>query len=161
MKNSWDKSFSLLGHVGRQKWNTPALDIYYSDENTSHVWSDANYLPATPKHLVFPLVKRPFNGRFYPGPRDPRAFLKHIFNPGSSRFDCNRLCRLNTWNYLLSEVKPEEDRLPDVPCAALLDYFPFVQHVRGPGDSFCREELVFRGEVQDTFERSAHDIPVC
>ena len=48
-----------------------------------------------------------------------------------------------------------------VNCSALVSCFPFVQHVRGPGGTFCREELVVQGRITKSFTRTAQGIPVC
>ena len=54
-----------------------------------------------------------------------------------------------------------DNRHNKVPCSTLLELFPFVQHIRGPGGAFCKEQKIFKGKIQETFVRTAQNIPVC
>ena len=118
-----------------------------------------------PKSEVFPLVRRPFEGRLYPGPRDVRSFLtrskdftKEIKdNKGKRRvFDADASCFLGAYKYLDSRDKPKDDVVRKN-CYMLTSAFPFVKFVRGPGSSYCKEDLMLNG----SFVRSAENIPVC
>ena len=153
------KAFSQLGQKQWHTWwRTPYLDIYFYNEDDTHI-----LLEHGEKHKktdTFPLLNRPFGNRMRPCPRDPRAFLKSTYLR-YGQFNMEAMCYTHYYDYMQTKEKPKEDMNMLVPCASLLNYFPFVQHSRGPGSAYCKEELVFKGEVLSTFVRSARNISVC
>merc|ERR1719239_335945 len=95
------------------------------------------------KDTIYPLVKRPFAGRMLLGPRDPRKAIDEeygvwVLDRCADPYFANR-----------------------VPCSRLMHKFNLVQHVRGPGGGWCKEELVSQGKIISTFTRSSYNIPVC
>ena len=102
-----------------------------------------------------PLTSRPLGTKKYPAPHDPLDWLNRNYGSGWTRS-----CSTGGFDYVAEKRKPDEI-IGRVKCAALLKWFPFVRHIRGPGDAYCKEELMFKGRVISSFVRSAKDIPVC
>ena len=130
------------------------MDISYFQQNSTHVFGQG--FPATPKSHVFPLSKRPFQGKLVQAPRDPRRVLSSILEGSSTGdFQAERVCRG-------AKVNQEKvASVPSVPCSGLIHKFPFVRHMRSGGGSYCKEELVYRGKVLSVFYRCSMNIPVC
>ena len=57
----------------------PMLDIFWIDNNETHVWVNTEDMTHK-KSTVYPLTLRPFNGRMFPSPRDPRKALEEIYS---------------------------------------------------------------------------------
>ena len=55
------------------------LDIFWIDNNKTHVWVNTEHMTHK-KSTVYPLTLRPFNGRMFPSPRDPRKALEEIYS---------------------------------------------------------------------------------
>ena len=104
---------------------------------------------------ILPITLRPFGKKNYPSPHDPLHWLNTDYGK-----DWQKNCSTATWDYLNEGYTPKHMRVT-VKCASLLKLFPFVRHIRGPADSYCKEELVFQGKVLNTFVRSAKGIPTC
>ena len=63
-----------LGNRSRRGLHIPHLDVFWMDENATHVWSIPERLLFN-KSTIYPLTDRPFAGRMIPGPRDVRKAL--------------------------------------------------------------------------------------
>ena len=163
IKVFYKKGYNAKPHV----WKYPFVDVYFYTHDEI-VLNTTDFLPAL-KSDVFPLVLRPFEGRLYPGPRDPRAFLTrfpyfsrktNIFGETQRVFTADINCFSGIANHRKEVIKSGSEIFYDK-CSKLTKYFPFVKMIRGPGSAFCQEELVFRGATLNTFTRSAENIPVC
>jgi len=137
-----------LHGVPRKNYKWPFLDIFWMDINETHVWAPTQDMYHRRK-TIFPLTTRPFFGRDYPSPRDPREALNEMYGNGkigglSPMLD---ICGNRGWR--------------KVNCSTFFGEAPFVQHVRGPGGAYCKEELVQNNRIVDTFIRSAQGIPIC
>ena len=70
--------YHRAGWKTSSQWTYPQLDIFWLDENSTHVMVHTEGL-SHPKTTVYPLVHRPFHGRLVPAPRDPRRALEQIY----------------------------------------------------------------------------------
>ena len=148
-----DKLYSINNIRNNQRWGSPFVDIFWYDVNGTKV-SARSYSTMTWKQIL-PLSFRPLGKRTVPAPYDPVDYLNRMY--GSNwRKDCSS----GAYDYLHERVKPKEFRVT-IKCAALLNTFPFVRHIQGPADLYCKEELVFKERVLSTYVRSAKNIPVC
>jgi len=151
----WDKVYFTKSTFKNGKpWGYPFVDIFWFYDNGTHI-SSKTY-PTIAKKRILPLTTRPFGKKKYPSPRDPVDYLNNIY--GTT--DWNRECVSGGWDYAHEKYKPTSHK-GTIKCAKLLKSFPFVRHIRGPGDSYCKEEQVMGGKVLSSFVRSAKDIPVC
>ena len=139
------------------------MDIFYFQKNTTHLYGKGYH----PKLLsdVFPLTSRPFQGRLVPGPHNPRRVLAtslavDFAHGPTGNFEAEYQCRGPDYNYV-KETGIPKNVVPEVPCSQLFHLHPFVRHIRGEGGAYCKEELVFRGEVLSVFYRSSEGIPAC
>ena len=132
------------------------MDVLYYDENSTHIYG--RHLKTIEKSYIFPLEKRPFNGRLFPGPKDPRAYLKYMHPGAGASIDFQ--CIVGPWDYLNEKAKPPEETV-QVDCSSLVNYFPFVSMTREAGGRTCKEDLVIKGEVVSSYIRSAKYIPQC
>ena len=131
-----------LRGIPASRYHMKQLDLFWMEMNATHVWSDTQDIYHN-RSTIYPLVKRPFHGRLMWGPRDPRKAIDEEY--GAWVID---ECTDGWFKYKM-------------PCYALRDIYPFVQHIRGPGGAFCKEELIVKGKVVSTFRRSAENITVC
>ena len=153
------QTFGLPG-LPQSPWTTPNVDFYYWLENNTHVYGVEEGAPLPIKKTdLYPFLKRPFEGKLYPGPRDVRAVIKLQYH-GRGNFSSDKTCDSSHYDYMNSKGKPREDHF-SMPCSAFLDYFPFVEHARGPGGGYCKETKYFKGKIVGTYYRTSYRIPVC
>ena len=148
-----DKLYADTNIDNRKPWGAPFVDIFWYTDNGSHV--SASQTPTMSWEEILPLTFRPLGKKNYPAPHDARNLLNTMYGK-----DWTRNCVSAGWDHLHARPKPKNMTIT-VECAALLKVYPFVRHIRGPGDAYCKEELMFQGRVVSTFVRSAKDIPVC
>lgn len=148
------KFYDISGHaIESISWKSPFLDISFYSENSTHLW-DITLPTQAPynKSDIFPLTPRPLLGHLYPGPRDPLRILQANYNLDD--------CSTGEYNHT-AESRKSQAKVASTPCSSLLDFVPFVQHVRGPGGAWCEEVLTYRGQIVNTFARNSTNIPVC
>ena len=148
----WDKIYAKTGIKPKKPWSYPFLDIFWYTNNGTHV--DASQNPEMAWSKILPLTLRPLGTKKYPAPHEPLDWLNRNYGT-----DWMRNCATG-YDYVAEKQRPKEKK-GEVKCAALLKWFPFVRHIRGSGDAYCKEELMFKGRVISSFVRSAKDIPVC
>ena len=164
--NKSTKSFLASGNdiYIKYGWTTPSLDVFFYDENATHVQKLQGHKSkpgeGVRKDVVFPLVKRPFNGRMFPAPRDPRKFLNALMQKHANYIDA--FCVVGPHDYYTESRKPHPyGQGNTVRCSKLLKYFPFVRHTKGAGGDICIEEKMFKGKVVSTFVRDGAFITQC
>ncbi|CAF3596505.1 unnamed protein product [Rotaria socialis] len=75
---NYDKIFfSWCPHAGRTPWRFPFIDIFYHDQNSTHVWllGQPSSCPVRVAD-IFPLVLRPLGSLWLYGPREPMAHFE-------------------------------------------------------------------------------------
>lgn len=144
-------------------WKTPFVDIFYFDQNDTHIFGQG--WRTLPKADVFPLTKRPFQGRMAPGPRDPHRVLMSCFHKANQTlspmggFVAEHQCKGNHRNIMKDFAINRPP--PLVECSQMLRVFPFVRHSRGEGGAYCKEELIFRGKVLNVHYRNSTGLAAC
>jgi len=146
LKHYSNRQYADTGNVSKRLFKWPFLDIFWMDENKTDIWSPHEEIYHK-RSNIFPLTTRPFHGRMFPSPRDPRAVLKELYGHGKDGLSAV-LDKCGWWNNKVN-------------CTSMLEMTPFVQHTRGPGGAFCKEQLVLNGTIMDTFTRTAQNIPIC
>jgi len=150
------KFYSMNGLNTRQKWKFPFIDVFTYHEDEEKIWGK-NFIHS--KVYIFPLAKRPFHRRKLPCPRDPRLFLQNSYRDIKKDFSVDA-CEVGSYDHRLEQDKQRED-LARVRCGALSGRMPVVRHRRVEQGPYCREDLILRGAVINTFVRSAKGISVC
>jgi hypothetical protein len=77
-ERNYDKVFfSWCPHTSPVSWRFPFIDIFYHDQNSTHVWllGQPSSCPVRLKD-VFPLVLRPLGPLWLYGPREPMAHFE-------------------------------------------------------------------------------------
>lgn len=118
--------------ISQVSWRYPYLDISFYRQNASHVWDrDVNnfYMFIYPKHWIFPLTSRPFQGRWLPAPRDVKNTLNLTYNLN--------MCQTGGYSH---QKETLNKKLYYLPCKELHGVVPFVERVEFVGG--CRETLV-------------------
>lgn len=111
-------SSALEGFIHRPfKW--PYMDIFFFQENTTHIWDEAS--PSGPycfpKSQIFPLNRRPFEDIWLNSPCDIRQVLSKNYKV--------ELCRSRQFSHSM-EMPMLTFNIRDVPCSRLANNFPFV-----------------------------------
>lgn len=118
---NYDKIFFSWGpRAGPKWWRFPFVDIFYHDQNSTHIW-----LLGTPKDCptkltdVFPLVLRPLGSLWLYSPREPMA-----------HFDSRRMTHIEDGcfasAYSHKEEKVIRSRGRSVHCSRLNSTYPYV-----------------------------------
>lgn len=119
-------------------WRFPFLDINFYCLNDTHVWDDDlnNYKDFVyAKDVVFPLTKRPFEGRWLPSPRDIKAML-------TPNYDLD-MCMTGPYNHRKEKI---ESKVKVIDCNELHSLFPFVRRQSGVNGG-CNETLRLQDNV--------------
>lgn len=121
--------------AGSYKWNFPFIDIFPSDENSTHFNRNFHhtFYNVSKKH-VYPLVLRPFGKFWLPAPKDGEAVEREI---GVS--DIYSECYLGDWNHR----KETSQDTNSVPCKQLENQFLFTKRFCKilDGPKVCMETL--------------------
>ena len=75
---NYDKVFfSWCPHAGKLPWRFPFIDIFYHDQNSTHVWllGKPSSCPVRLEN-VFPMVLRPLGSLWLNAPREPMAVFE-------------------------------------------------------------------------------------
>ena len=116
--------------------NWPYIDIFFFEENSTHIWDDNPSYSSTycfEKFDVFPLKFMQFENFISPVPFDTKAFLSTTYNID--------LCVTSTFSHKF-ETQSKQSQV-SLPCRRLFKYFPFV--FRYCVESFSFEQLVMDG----------------
>ncbi|CAF0900245.1 unnamed protein product [Adineta steineri] len=130
--------FPWSPQAGKQNWSYPCVDVFYFDENSTHIWrinsveKSMNDCPVS-KHNIFPLVWRPFGRIWLPTPREPLII-----------FEIHRWTAIGEWYYAKNYSHKYERTLSIMNDRArpheLYPYYPWVQ--RSCSQTYCIEQLI-------------------
>ncbi|CAF0868523.1 unnamed protein product [Adineta steineri] len=130
--------FPWSPQAGKQNWSYPCVDVFYFDENSTHIWrinSDEKSMNDCPvsKHNIFPLVWRLFGRIWLPAPREPLII-----------FEIHRWTAIGEWYYAKNYSHKYERTLSIMNDRArpheLYPYYPWVQ--RSCSQTHCIEQLI-------------------
>ena len=120
-ENNWAftvKLFSLKDpKAGKYSWNWPYVDIaFYTEKNrVMSTHKDRSHWEMN-RDYFFPTVQRPVGGRWFPSPRNTRAFIARKYR--------HFVCKSHTWNHKKEVFMP---RVYSANCTILASYYPFVE----------------------------------
>ena len=119
---NYDKVFfSWCPQAGETLWRFPFIDIFYHDENTTHVWLLGK--PSSCPELrddVFPLVRRPLGPLWLSAPREPMG-----------HFEARNMRQIETGCYVFHYSHKYERLIRDdvlyAKCDELKPFYPYVE----------------------------------
>ena len=115
-KPGW-KFYRNTGHGFLHKsFKWPYIDIFFFQENDTHIWDKSYFDTAYQKSVIFPLVRRPFESLWLWSPCNPNLFLRKNYNLNqcqSPKFSHSRELPIIGFSHV-------------VPCEQLAHLFPFV-----------------------------------
>ncbi|CAF2362423.1 unnamed protein product [Rotaria sp. Silwood2] len=121
-KRNYDKVFfSWCPHAGETPWRFPFIDIFYHDQNSTHIWL-LGQPSSCPVRLedVFPLVLRPLGSLWLYAPREPMA-----------HFESRSMKSIETGCYAFAYSHKYETLLRDdtlvADCSQLKFVYPYVE----------------------------------
>ncbi|CAF1105177.1 unnamed protein product [Adineta steineri] len=111
----YDKLYYNITQIaGKDKWHFPFVDIFFYEQNQTHLWTLLNPDKPFQTKYIFPLILRPLGYLWVPAPRKPKRLIK---------FDPFVECKTNFWNH-----RTESYQKPvTVQCNRLKDIYPFVE----------------------------------
>lgn len=138
-ERNYDKIFfSWSPPAGQTPWGFPFIDIFYQDQNATHVW-----LLGTPsscperREEVFPLVLRPLGSLWLFAPREPMA-----------HFEARKMAHIETGCYVFPYSHKYERLLRNdvlyANCNALKRFYPYVE--RHCSSRTCIETWTLEGQ---------------
>jgi hypothetical protein len=144
-ERNYDKIFfSWCPYAGQRWWRFPFIDIFYHDQNSTHIWLLGK--PAdcpTRVEEVFPLVLRPLGSLWLYGPREPMAHFDSRNMKG-----IETLCFSSTYSH--KEEIFIESRYGNVNCSEINSIYPYVN--RQCTSRGCNETLqLVNGSVLQKF----------
>ena len=136
-------SGNYMTHQGSMNW--PFVDIFFYDQNETHIWDAFWYLETIfwEKARYFPITYRPFEDKFHPVPSDVTYALRQ---EGKSEIN---LCKSQYENHRLLR---ENLTIHSVQCSNLSEFYPFV--LRRYQDNTVRETLTVNGTILNEIEFS-------
>ncbi|CAF1257346.1 unnamed protein product [Rotaria magnacalcarata] len=121
---NYDKVFfSWCPHAGMTPWRFPFIDIFYHDQNSTHVWllGQPSSCPV-PVEEIFPLVLRPLGSLWLYGPRQPMA-----------HFEARKMRAIGTACFIFPySHKYEKLMMPNfiyANCTQLKTVYPYVERI--------------------------------
>jgi len=141
-KNHW-KFFPKDGHlVSDYPFRSPFIDVFWFEENASHVFYTGPFWGEFLKSDIFPLRRRPFGEFMLAAPCNTTAYLQ------VAGFDIDQ-CVSRSMNHL-DNIFLEDTKT--VPCSELASIHPFVtlrrrQELTSYGKTFVIESLTLNGTV--------------
>ncbi|CAF3354252.1 unnamed protein product [Rotaria socialis] len=128
---NYDKIFfSWCPHAGRTPWRFPFIDIFYHDQNSTHVWllGQPSSCPVRVAD-IFPLVLRPLGSLWLYGPREPMA-----------HFESRRMQAIETGCFIFPySHKYEKLMMPNViyaNCTQLKTDYPLLDSITSSNTSY-------------------------
>lgn len=127
-------------NVAPWPWKWPFIDVSFVLQNDTHIIeSDKNFPEYKyPKEEVFPLRKRPYEGRMLPVPGQTEKFLTRTY-------DLDK-CLVGHYSHRIEKSRTEKEKGSVVKCRELKKQFPFVERVKTTFGG-CNETLVDNGRV--------------
>jgi hypothetical protein len=133
-RRNYDKVFfSWCPHAGKYPWRWPFVDIFYHDQNSTHVWLLGEPIKCPERREdVFPLVLRPLGPLWLYGPRQPMA-----------HFDSRKMIKIETgcysFRYSHKYEKLARQNILYADCSKLKSVYPYVE--RRCTSHECKEYL--------------------
>ena len=125
----WKLFYSNSTHVVRNPyWNYPFLDIFFLNENTTHVWGADRAFKSKHCNLksdIFPLTLRPLGPLMLSAPRNPLAVLRRNFAKSFLMTSNMDLCVSNSFNHKRGH-KYKMQTVKQIRCRDLHEWYPFV-----------------------------------
>ena len=131
----WSNNNSV--QTGRM-WNWPFIDIYFFEDNGTHI-TDVTYKEPTtfaPRTYVLPVQLGIFENMILPVPRNVNAYL-------SGFYDIKDTCISNWWNH--RDEKPPKHLNMVIPCKMLHHIYPVVYRYQSNGLPY--EELRLQNTI--------------
>ncbi|CAF1190959.1 unnamed protein product [Adineta steineri] len=120
----------------------PFIDIFYYDENKTHIWDHKQCCHHNiSKSVVFPLSIRPLGSLWLPAPRNPFDYFQELHPPLFSHVESECHVRGYAANIMKVMFKPPMI----VQCKTLSRMYPFVERRKNN-----IERLILDGEVLQT-----------
>ncbi|CAF1186853.1 unnamed protein product [Adineta steineri] len=111
----YDKLYYNITQIaGKKKWHFPFVDIFFYEQNQTHLWSLTSPEKPFEKRYIFPLILRPLGYLWVPAPRKPKRLFK---------FDPFGECKTHIWNHSTEGYQ----KSVTVQCNRLKDMYPFVE----------------------------------
>ncbi len=121
-ERNYDKVFfSWCPHTSNAPWRYPFVDIFYHDQNSTHVWlvGEPSDCPVR-REDVFPLVLRPLGTLWLYGPYQPMAHFESRYMP-----NVESNCYVITYSHKYERMIRQEVLHPD--CSQLKSFYPYVE----------------------------------
>ena len=130
------KLYSLTdSKAGKYAWHWPYLDISFYREKGAHILTHKNNPDLTMERAdFFPLTQRPLAWRWFPAPRNTKAFIEKKYK--------QFVCKSHTWDHN-NEIFLK--KLYSVDCAKTMSHYPFV--VRQTLVNEKQELLILHGKI--------------
>ena len=111
------KLYSLADpKAGKYKWHWPFIDISFYREKGSQLLTYQNTKDLTMKRAdFFPLTQRPLAWRWFPAPRNTKAFIELKYK--------QFVCKSHNWDHK-NEISLKKRYFVD--CAKIISHYPFV-----------------------------------
>ncbi len=124
--------------TAQKKWKWPFIDLYFFQENTTHVsvLLGKKYTTYLTRDVFFPLTRRPFGGLWMPSPRNS-SFVLH-----SQYGDFRNVCVTGANDHRHGRVSA---KITTVKCEELRLYYPWVS--RRLYMSYTEEHLMFKNKT--------------
>ena len=109
-------SFVHTPTAGEYSWHFPFVDLFFYEDNRTHLWNTNEPEVIWKRRKIFPLVMRPLGPLWLPAPRKARSLFP------STVFD---QCKGHFWNHR----RESEQEEVSIPCVDLQQIYPFVQRI--------------------------------
>ncbi|CAF3810476.1 unnamed protein product [Adineta steineri] len=111
----YDKLYYNITRIaGKKKWHFPFVDIFFYEQNQTHLWALISPEKPFRTRYIFPLILRPLGYLWVPAPRKPKRLFK---------LDPFEQCKTSFWNHSSENFQ----KSVIVECNRLKDIYPFVE----------------------------------
>jgi hypothetical protein len=120
---AWKFFYTKVDTIPEKPFRWPYVDLFFFLENKTHIWHETPQFRSeitVLKNKVFPIVRRPFMGMFYPAPCNTHFVLQ-------GHGDIMATCMASWYSHKFEQWRPIYT-WSVVPCGQLSDRFPFVSH---------------------------------
>jgi len=133
-RRNYDKIFfSWCPFAGERLWRFPFIDIFYHDENSTHVWliGEPSSCPVL-REDIFPLVLRPLGPLWLYAPREPMAHFE-----SRKMLQLETTCFTNPYSHKYERLMRND--VLYINCSELQSIYPYVK--RKCDSNSCTEYL--------------------
>lgn len=134
------KFFSRIGQqYSKFPWKWPYIDISFYSQNATHIADAAKDMQrfVYPRHVMFPVHKRPLGRLMLDAPRDTYAALRLTYR--------NANCQKHHYNHKFERIEPKARRV--ISCDTLQNVYGFVHRRASLNGSGVLETLLKDGRV--------------